>query len=117
MMIKTGSVIQLTSDVTYVKKCTNKIIYVDDVSTLTKIEVGMEVVLNCGQIVTTCTNVIDAENIMCTVVVGGNLEPYSYVSIRGLKHARHPLSGKDETLIQFAKEFHVTFLIFYQSIL
>lgn len=67
----------------------------------------MEITLNGGQIIATCTELIDSKNIKCKVLAGGCLEARSYVCIRGLKHSKKILDAKDKTLIEFAMEFSV----------
>ncbi|XP_030028352.1 pyruvate kinase [Manduca sexta] len=105
VILKEGSIVEVTSDVKFWNKCTAHRIFMDDPYTIKTIKRGAEFTLNFGLIVMFCTEVINAKTLKCKIARGGELKSCVFVCIRGCKLTRPPLTKNDMELLSFAKNY------------
>lgn len=107
-----GDIVEITSHTKYLDMCSNKMIYIDDHQVLKQVKEGTEVTLKHGHISLKCTQVIDPYTIKCKVVKEGEFGNCEFISFRGVtRNIPVDLSNADLELIEFAKEFNVSFSI------
>lgn len=105
-----GDIVEITSHTKYCDKCSNKMIYIDDHQVLKHVKEGTEVTLKNGHISLMCTQVVDPHTIKCKVIKEGEFGNCEYICFRGVtRDLPVDLSNADLELIEFAKEFNVSF--------
>lgn len=109
LIIKDNSIVELTSDIKYWTKCDEHRIFIDDPYTMPYLVPGTEITIDLGTIVMTCIEKIDDKNIKCKVLKGGVMKDEEFVCVRGIKHAKPPLTKRDIEMIDFAKSCKVFF--------
>ncbi|KOB64150.1 Pyruvate kinase [Operophtera brumata] len=108
IIIKEGTEVTLTYNLTEYNKCNASRIFVDSPNLVADMKVGTEITVDQGEIIMRCEAVIDDNSLQCIVTKTGKLKSLCIVCGRGVNRTTPYVTKQDLHMVKFALEYQVS---------